>query len=149
MPKQKFPSNLVQAPVFDSPLRRTEPRVSEPAVAGELVPIAVLRRPEVSEPADLSPMIQTRRGAATEPQQERVGGEGRAAAAPEQDSEPDLEQEQSPDLLLHRTTLRLPQDVHDTLEREAFERRMRGERTNPAAIAREVLARWARRRRDS
>jgi hypothetical protein len=135
MAKQKLPTNLVRAPVFDSPLRRTEPRPPN-ADSADIAPIAVLRpeRP-IPESADLSPIIQTHRGRAESPPEMREGAEG--------ETNGEVEDEHS-ELLVHRTTLRLPQDVHETLEREAFARRMQGERTNPASVAREVLTRWAR-----
>jgi hypothetical protein len=125
----KLPTNLVKPPVFDNPLRRTTPGPAaiEPAAASaELAPAA----PASTEPPG-GVVIAIATGTRTE--------DARADSW--------IEDTRSAELALapisHRITLRIEDQIRRALEAECYRRRVAGEKTNVAEIARGILRDWA------
>ena len=94
----KLPEKLVQPPVFDSPLRRTELSLID-----ETEPVT--RGPEPTEPVRTSP-------------------------------EREVEQ------LDYRVTVRLSRRQWEAVQTECFRLRMLGQKTNAAALVRDIVDTW-------
>lgn len=123
----KLPSNLVKPapPAFDNPLRRTSTiTAQEPESADSGVPEALAT--VISLPLSTS-----------EPEPPTTA---HAVAPPV--TEPASQ-------LNARISVRLDDALFVALQTECYERRVRGEKTNVAEVAREVLGRWAQRRATS
>lgn len=122
----KLPTNLVKPPVFDNPLRRTTPGPAaiEPADTG-------------AEPAPAVP-------ASTEPPGGVVIAIATGARTDDvrtEDARTDDGHELAP--TPHRITLRIEDQTRRVLEAECYRRRLAGEKTNVAEIARGILRDWA------
>ncbi len=115
----KLPSNLVKPPVFDNPLRRT---TSAPASL-----------PEPSE-AEL-PTSDAEAG-----QSEPGGGVVIPIAT---NARPNVDPDPVP--MPYRITVRIDDQTRRALEAECYRRRIAGEKTNVADIARGILRSWANR----
>jgi hypothetical protein len=117
----KLPANLAKAPIFDNPLRRTT------------------AHPAQTEPANEAPN--------SEPKEATVIAMHAPAPAPEPAAPMRDNRDEDAALMISRITVRIDEAIHVALQTECYERRLRGEKTNVAEIAREVLGAWARRRR--
>lgn len=123
-----MPKNLVKAPpasAFDNPLRRTTPvETAEPApVLAQAVEAKddIKRTPNtVVAEADSGVVVP-------------IAGDARTVN--ELDSEKDS--------MSHRITVRIDDATRRTLEAESHKRRLAGEKTNVADLARNVLKQWA------
>ena len=112
----KLPSNLVKPPVFDNPLRRTTP-------APTLLP-----EPPAAEP----------------PPPDVEAGQGGGVVIPiATNARTDGDQEPVP--VPHRITVRIEDATRRALEAECYRRRIAGEKTNVADIARGILKHWTNR----
>lgn len=123
----KLPINLVKPPVFDNPLRRTTPGTAaiEPAAASaELAPAST------EPPGGVVIAIAT--GTRTED----ARADGRI-----EDTRSAAQHELAP--ISHRITLRIEDQIRRALEAECYRRRVVGEKTNVAEIARGILRDWA------
>lgn len=121
----KLPSNLVKPPAFDNPLRRTIPaaRPSQDTLP-DAAPSSESTASELSSSGDreggiVIPIVANAR--ANEPT------ESAAATMP------------------HRITVRIDDATRCALESECYKRRIAGDKTNLAEIARGILAQWASR----
>lgn len=126
----KLPTNLVKPPVFDNPLRRTTsgPAAIEPAAASaELSPVA---------PASTEPPGGVVIAIATGTRTEDARANGRI-----EDTRSAEQHELAP--ISHRITLRIEDQIRRALEAECYRRRVAGEKTNVAEIARGILRDWA------
>jgi len=115
----KLPSNLVKPPVFDNPLRRTTP--------------AHASLPDLST-AEL-PASDSEAG-----QPEPGGGVVIPIAT---NARPDVDPDPVP--MPYRITVRIDDQTRRALEAECYRRRIAGEKTNVADIARGILKSWANR----
>lgn len=127
----KLPSNLVTAPKFDSPFRRTEaPPLEVPATP--VVDIQPLKSDaDTVEPVPSADVPKPRKGRAKKP-----SSKSSPAAAPEEKEE---------ELLLHRLSCRLTDQQSEALEKRVFQLRMAGEKVNSAALVRRILNDWIER----
>jgi len=125
-----MPKNLVKAPpasAFDNPLRRTTPvEVVEPA---PVLAQAVEAKDNDKRPHDT--VVTEADSGVVIP----IVGDARTV------SEPDSEK----DSMSHRITVRIDDATWRTLEAESHKRRLAGEKTNVADLARNVLKQWAAR----
>jgi hypothetical protein len=113
----KLPSNLVKPPAFDNPLRRTTPApVSLPE------PYAAAESP--------TPDVEAGQGG---------GVVIPIAATTRTDGDHDLVP------MPHRITVRIDDPTRRALEAECYRRRIAGEKTNVADIARGILKNWTNR----
>lgn len=115
----KLPSNLVKPPVFDNPLRRTTPApasIPEPSAGEPTTPDAAAAQAEAGGGVVIPIATNTRTDGANEP-------------VP----------------MPHRITVRIDDATRRALEAESYRRRIAGEKTNVADIARGILKNWANR----
>ena len=110
----RLPPNLVKAPSFDSPLRRT----SAPELAVVAEPVAVEAAPVLAAAVAATPKAKPSRKRAKK----------LVAAGTEE---------------LYRTTLRIPQSVYLALENECHARRIAGDKIRIAELLREIATDWA------
>jgi hypothetical protein len=127
----KLPTNLVKPPVFDNPLRRTAPGPAaiEPDISAEPAPAA----PASTEPQPGGVVIAIATGARTE--------DSPTEDTRTEDARTDAGHELTP--MPHRITLRIEDQTRRALEAECYRRRVAGEKTNVAEIARGILRDWA------
>lgn len=134
----KLPTNLVKPPVFDNPLRRTTPGPAalEPADASAEPASAAPASAEPPPPGGVVIAIatgaRTDEGTRTEPRTEARSDEGARTGE-------GLELTPMP----YRITLRIEDQTRRALEAECYRRRVAGEKTNVAEIARSILRDWA------
>jgi hypothetical protein len=145
----KLPANLVKAPLFDNPIRRTAgpdlavveapaPSASEPgperaaveAPVALVPPVEVVRAPVEAAP----PLTPVRPGPA-------------ASSAPPVTTAPEevitSAQEPEPEeALCHRFSIRLNQPQWEALQTRCFQLRMRGDRINAAELIRRIVDDW-------
>jgi hypothetical protein len=114
----KLPSNLVKPPAFDNPLRRTSPVHSGGAIT-EAAPEAVHQLADNLTPSERA------EGATVIP-----------ISAPRADQDQGV-------TTSHRITVRIDDATRRALESECYQRRIAGEKTNIAEIARGLLSQWA------
>src|SRR5689334_3912445 len=117
----KLPGNLVQAPPFDNPLRRTSrPEVPEPdATQGSRHADSGETRSDGSQGGMVIPIASS------------VHADNHSAPEPLEVT------------LVHRITVRIEEPTRCALESECHRRRLAGEKTNVTEIARSILAQWA------
>ena len=128
----RLPSNLVsKPPAFDNPLRRTTPAYAETALPGETVLQAIS---DTAAPSDNPDAGEAGGGAET-------GGIVIPFAA---SARPDSQPEATTLPMNHRITVRIDDATRCAIEAECHRRRIAGEKTNVAEIARGILAQWAR-----
>ena len=119
----KLPNNLVKPPAsaFDNPLRRTAPR--DAALAESPGPAPA--QSETTPPRD--------------PGASETGGVVIPIGTTRTDSQPEPgEMDMS-----HRITVRIDDNTRRALEADCYKRRIAGEKTNLAEIARGILKQWA------
>lgn len=116
----KLPANLVRPapPVFDNPLRRTT----------------------ATPPA---PLIDSAEGSSDDVP--KADAQVIALPVPPMPS-PTLKAEAEAPGLNARITVRIDDSVFVALQTECYQRRIRGEKTNVAELAREILGSWAQQR---
>lgn len=117
----RLPENSVQAPVFDTPLRRTTPLKAVDMPAEEREPTVAAEA--AAEKAEAKPVPEPAKG-----KQRKARKQAEAMAAAELD---------------RRMTVRIPTAAWEVFETEAHRRKMAGDRTSASEIAREVLVAWA------
>jgi hypothetical protein len=117
----KLPSNLVKPPAFDNPLRRTGP-VHAGGAATEAAPETTFRQ------------------LADDPSERAEGAVVIPITAPRADDHQDLA---AAAVTPHRITVRIDDATRCALESECYRRRIAGEKTNIAEIARGLLSQWA------
>ena len=132
----KLPENLVKPPVFDNPLRRTmfaEPlAVAAPELARVELPKALpvpVEAPTAHADAESSAKVKSK------PKNKPIA---RVTAAMN-----DKADDKADDKATARITVRIEDTVRCALETECFNRRVTGEKTNVAEIARTILNEWA------
>lgn len=130
----KLPTNLVKPPVFDNPLRRTTPG----PVAVEPIDASAEPAPASTEPPPGGVVIAIATGARAD---ERARPDARPEARTDEGARPDEGHELTP--TPHRITLRIEDQTRRALEAECYRRRVAGEKTNVAEIARGILRDWA------
>lgn len=138
----KLPSNLVKPPAFDNPFRRTSPAPSlsteltadAPEAAEQLPGGVVIPLVASSQPADTELAAGSTEGAeplaagVTTPLVTDAPADGPAV---------------EPEPAAHRITVRIDDALRCALESECYKRRIAGERTNLAEVARSILRAWA------
>jgi hypothetical protein len=139
----RLPANLVQAPKFDSPLRRTEPSPASEEAAIEVEPdVAMDAEPEVEAKSKLAvieaPIAKPVKSAPAKVAKPKAKA---AAAMPAKVASEAVVEE-----LVHAMTLRLTQEQFEAVQTECFHRRMARDKTNPAALVREILDEWIAKR---
>jgi len=112
----KLPNNLVKPPAFDNPLRRTTPAHAS-----------------ISE-ATVGPV--------NDAVEQALGGVV-IPIATTTTTHPDSHHDLVP--MPHRITVRIDEATRCALEAECYKRRVAGEKTNLAEIARGILKQWANR----
>src|SRR5215207_71637 len=126
----KLPDNTIR---FDSPLRRTASKPAAPAVAqaaADAMSEPSLASPEaITSTIDVAPVMQETPVIELPRTRREIPTETAATST-----------------LEHRITVRVDDDINRALELERHERRLAGEKTNVADVARKVLAAWAKRR---
>ncbi len=124
----KLPENLVKPPVFDNPLRRT--MLAEPIATS------------THEPASAeTPKAQPVSFEAPTPIS-HVETSPKAKAKPKAKPAPSVTA-MADEKAVARLTVRIEDTVRCALETECFTRRVAGEKTNVAEIARTILKEWA------
>lgn len=122
----KLPENLVKPPVFDNPLRRTA--FAEPISAPASEP-ASIETPKSQPVSFEAPTAQAEMAPKTKAKPKTKPAPRFTATAEEKAGA--------------RLTLRIEDTVRCALETECFTRRVAGEKTNVAEIARTILNEWA------
>ena len=127
----RLPGNLVsKPPAFDNPLRRTTPAHSEPTLPVEAALPAISDTAALPHDADASDTGgEESAGGIVIP----FGGSARPDSQPETIAIP----------MNHRITVRIDDATRCAIEAECHRRRIAGEKTNVAEIARRILAQWA------
>jgi len=162
----KLPKNLVSGPpAFDNPLRRTTPADTEIAEAavpnhhpdvgeakseqgGVVIPFAsnVPIASDVASDIEAAGIVQATGivQAASDLETTSRARKGRASKVrPESHPNPNP---MAPDDIIHRITVRIDDATRCALEAECHRRRIAGQKTNVAEIARAILAQWTSRR---
>ena len=131
----KLPANMVKAPKFDNPIRRT----SKPE-------LAVVEEPAVVEaaPVKATPALAPRPAPAPAPARTPI-------SEPPPSSHGDDEvitsaTELTQDSLCHRFSVRLTQPQWEALQTRCFQLRLRGERMNSAELIRRIVDDWIERK---
>jgi len=142
----KLPKNMVsKPPTFDNPLRRTTPMDGETHAAITTAATIASSDPEVGE-GDSGPsgvVLPFSGGARTE---DALTSRNEPAISPRTEDLPTTRSEPAATEFNHRITVRIDDATRCALEAEAHRRRIAGEKTNVAEIARTILARWTSRR---
>lgn len=130
-----LPKNLVKPPMFDNPLRRT----ARAEVDAEPAPSAIA--PPSTPPHHELTVDETLSG------QESSGiiipfANSRADGSPEPTA---TRPDPTPAETCHRITVRIDDTTRCALESECHRRRIAGEKTNVAEIARGILVNWVQR----
>ena len=130
----KLPGNLVsKPPSFDNPLRRTTPVHAETMLPAETLPTTT-----ISEAAA--------RSYTPDAGEVRGGAEAGGIVIPFGGStRPDNQPEATAPPMDHRITVRIDDATRCAIEGERHKRRIAGEKTNVAEIARDILTQWASR----
>ena len=128
----KLPANMVKAPKFDNPIRRTsKPElavVEEPTVAEvEAVVVAPAPKP--------TPKPAPKPAPTPAPPPPRAEDEVITSAT-----------ELAQDSLCHRFSVRLTQPQWEALQTRCFQLRLRGERMNSAELIRRIVDDWMERK---
>ena len=145
----KLPKNMVsKPPTFDNPLRRTTPMDGEIHAAITTAATSATSDPEVGEgDSGASGVVLSFSSVART--EDALTGRSEPAISPRTEDRPDLpttRSEPSATEFNHRITVRIDDATRCALEAEAHRRRIAGEKTNVAEIARTILARWTSRR---
>lgn len=122
----KLPENLVKPPVFDNPLRRTV--FAEPVTAPTQEP-ASIETPKAQPVSFEAPIVHAETSPKTKAKPKTRPAPRTTASAEEKAGA--------------RLTVRIEDTVRCALETECFTRRVAGEKTNVAEIARTILNEWA------
>ena len=120
----KLPANMVKAPIFDNPIRRT----SRPDLAVVEQPV----EPPAPKPVPARPPAAIATAAPAPAPVDEVITSAR---------EPDPDE-----ALVHRFSVRLTQPQWEALQTRCFQLRLRGDKTNAADLIRRIVDDWIARK---